>query len=140
MNADGNCEADDRPTIGAALLVRPIGGSNGRTGATGMKNRATFSRPHPEFGLELADEAAGVLDMTADSSSVPRPVPVRSLPIELSQFLKFGGLAESGGAAKQAISEGLVSLNGAVETQKGKKLKAGDRVTFQGRTIVVQLA
>lgn len=78
--------------------------------------------------------------MTADSSSAPRPVPVRSLPIELCQFLKFGGLAESGGAAKLAIAEGLVSLNGVVETQKAKKLKVGDRVTFEGRTIVVQLA
>jgi ribosome-associated protein len=69
-----------------------------------------------------------------------RPVIVRATPIELCQFMKFGGLADSGGAAKQSISEGSVLLNGVVETQKRKKLVAGDRVTFNDQTIVVQLA
>ena len=78
--------------------------------------------------------------MKSDNSSAPRDVPVRAVPIELCQFLKFGGLAESGGAAKQAIAEGLVSINGVVEMQKRKKLAAGDRVTFEGRTIVVRVA
>ncbi len=78
--------------------------------------------------------------MNHENASAERPVTVRSLPIELSQFLKFGGLAESGGAAKQAISEGKVLLNGAVETQKAKKLGRGDRVTFAGHTIVVHMA
>ena len=52
----------------------------------------------------------------------PRKVVVRGVPIELCQFIKFGGLTESGGEAKQLISEGLVLLNGCVETQKRKKL------------------
>lgn len=69
-----------------------------------------------------------------------RAVTVRGVPIELCQFLKFGGLAESGGAAKQAIAEGSVLVNGAVETQKRKQLVAGDRVTFNAQTIVVHLA
>ncbi len=54
--------------------------------------------------------------------------------------MKFGGLSDSGGAAKQAISEGRVLLNGTVETQKRKKLAVGDRVTLGEETIVVQLA
>lgn len=66
-----------------------------------------------------------------------RIVTVHEMPIELCQFLKFGGLAESGGAAKQAIANGEVSVNGAVETQKRKKLAVGDRVTFAGHTLVV---
>jgi ribosome-associated protein len=49
-------------------------------------------------------------------------------------------LSESGGEAKQSISEGRVLLNGVVETQKRKKLAVGDRVTFNDQTIVVQLA
>lgn len=65
-------------------------------------------------------------------------MPVREMPIELCQFLKFGGLAGSGGEAKQAIAEGRVRLNGTVETRKRKKLASGDRVSFDGRTIVVQ--
>lgn len=72
------------------------------------------------------------------SSPIPRPVIVRAVPIELCQFLKFGGLTDTGGEAKQVISQGLVSLNGAVETQKRKKLLAGDRVTYAGQTLVVQ--
>ncbi len=68
-----------------------------------------------------------------------RPVVVRAVPIELCQFLKFGGLAESGGAAKQAISAGLVRLNGEVETRKRKKLQAGDQVALGDETLVVQV-
>jgi ribosome-associated protein len=73
------------------------------------------------------------------NSSSPRKVVVREVPIELCQFIKFGGLTESGGDAKQAISEGRVLLNGTVETQKRKKLAVGDRVTVDGHTIVVQV-
>ena len=76
------------------------------------------------------------------SHAIPtaRAVVVREVPIELCQFIKFGGLAGSGGEAKQLITEGSVLLNGAVETQKRKKLIAGDRVTVVGQTIVVRLA
>jgi ribosome-associated protein len=73
-------------------------------------------------------------------SDAPRAVVVREVPIELCQFIKFGGLTESGGEAKLLISTGVVLLNGAVETQKRKKLAVGDKVTVNGQTIVVQLA
>lgn len=72
------------------------------------------------------------------SSHPPRPVPVREVPIELCQFLKFGGLVESGGEAKFAINEGLVLVNGEVEPRKRKKLLPGDVVTFRHQAIVVQ--
>lgn len=76
--------------------------------------------------------------MKTDSTDL-RQVVVREVPIELCQFIKFGGLAESGGEAKYLISEGLVQLNGTVETRKRKKLDVLDRVTVNGRTIVVAL-
>lgn len=72
-------------------------------------------------------------------SPIPLPVVVREVPIELCQFLKFGGLTGTGGEAKQVISQGLVTLNGAVETQKRKKLLLGDKVAYDGKTIVVAL-
>ena len=53
--------------------------------------------------------------------------------------MKFSGLAESGGAAKQAINDGRVLLNGTVETRKRKKVQAGDRVTYDGTTLLVSL-
>lgn len=77
--------------------------------------------------------------MTQPNPSPERAVIVRGVPIELCQFLKFGGVAESGGEAKQLIGAGEVQLNGVVETQKRKKLAVGDRVTARGQTIVVQL-
>ncbi|HEY9248764.1 MAG TPA: RNA-binding S4 domain-containing protein [Rariglobus sp.] len=73
------------------------------------------------------------------SANTPRTVIVKAEPIELCQLLKFAGLAESGGGAKTVIGEGLVLLNGAVETQKRKKVMGGDRVTFGGETIVVRV-
>lgn len=77
--------------------------------------------------------------MTPPSSAQPRDVTVREVPIELCQFLKFGGLAATGGEAKAVISAGKVQLNGAVETQKRKKLLAGDQVRFDGQTLVVRV-
>ncbi|MBS0630824.1 MAG: RNA-binding S4 domain-containing protein [Verrucomicrobia bacterium] len=76
--------------------------------------------------------------MSTDSPA--RAVVVRAVPIELAQFIKFSGLAESGGQAKQLITEGAVSLNGVVVTQKGRKLAVGDRVALNGQTLIVQLA
>ena len=75
----------------------------------------------------------------ATNSSSPRNIVVRGVPIELCQFIKFAGLSESGGEAKQLISEGRVQLNGTVETQKRKKLAAGDRVQVDGHTIIVKV-
>jgi ribosome-associated protein len=77
--------------------------------------------------------------MTKANSSEPRDVPVRDVPIELCQFIKFAGLAESGGAAKQLVAEGGVSVNGTVETRKRKQLTVGDRVSAGGQTIVVRV-
>ena len=73
-------------------------------------------------------------------SPIPLPVVVREVPIELCQFLKFGGLTGTGGEAKQVISQGLVTLNGTVETRKRKQLLAGDSISYDGKTIVVTLA
>lgn len=77
--------------------------------------------------------------MDKSSPATPRIVIVRETPIELCQFLKFGGLAGSGGEAKQRIADGKVLVNGAVETRKRKKLAPGDTVMLDGQTIVVQV-
>jgi ribosome-associated protein len=76
---------------------------------------------------------------TSASENIVRVITVRAEPIELCQLLKFAGLAENGGAAKAIISDGRVLLNGAVETQKRKKVMGGDRVTLGEETIVVKV-
>ena len=59
--------------------------------------------------------------------------------IKLGQALKAAGLVESGVDAKFVIQDGEVKVNGQVETQRGKKLVAGDVVEFDGQTISIEL-
>lgn len=54
--------------------------------------------------------------------------------IKLDSFLKFAALVGTGGEAKMIIQDGLVLVNGEVCTQRGKKLRAGDRVELGGET------
>ncbi len=49
-------------------------------------------------------------------------------PITLDQFLKRAGVVGSGGQAKLAIQDGYVTVNGALETRRGRKLQPGDIV------------
>ena len=57
--------------------------------------------------------------------------------IKLGQALKAANMVESGVMAKMVIKDGLVKVNGRVETQRGKKLVDGDIVSFHGETIKI---
>ncbi|MDB9306836.1 MULTISPECIES: RNA-binding S4 domain-containing protein [Cyanophyceae] len=59
--------------------------------------------------------------------------------IKLDQFLKFMGVASTGGQAKLMIIDGGVKVNGEVETRRGRKLVLGDKVTVEGKTFEVNL-
>ena len=50
--------------------------------------------------------------------------------IKLDSLLKFAALVGTGGEAKYVIAEGMVTVNGEVCTQRGKKIYPGDRVSF----------
>jgi ribosome-associated protein len=63
---------------------------------------------------------------------------IRDEFIKLGQALKLAGLVESGIDAKFVIQDGLVLLNGQVETQRGKKCVPGDEITFDGNTFVIE--
>lgn len=52
--------------------------------------------------------------------------------IKLDQFLKLSGAAQTGGMAKEMISQGLVKVNGAVALERGKKLRNNDKVEVDG--------
>jgi len=60
---------------------------------------------------------------------------VRGDYIQLDQLLKATGLCESGGAAHAAIGEGLVSVDGVVDSRKRAKLRPGQTVTFADETV-----
>ena len=57
--------------------------------------------------------------------------------IKLGQALKAANLVESGAEAKEVIQNGCVEVNGEVCTQRGKKLVAGDIVSFEGNEIKI---
>ena len=58
--------------------------------------------------------------------------------IKLQDLLKLAGLTYTGGEAKVMVQEGLVKVNGEVCTMRGKKIRPGDRVEFEGKTLEVR--
>ena len=46
--------------------------------------------------------------------------------IKLDQLLKFAGLCDTGGFAKELIQQGQIRVNGEVCTMRGKKIRPGD--------------
>ena len=57
--------------------------------------------------------------------------------IQLNQLLKMLGLVDTGGEANQRILNGEVKVNDAVELQKRKKLRSGDKIEFLGKMITI---
>jgi len=60
-------------------------------------------------------------------------IPIHTEFIKLQDFLKFANAVESGGMAKTVIQEEAVLVNGEVCTMRGKKLRPGDEVRFNGQ-------
>jgi ribosome-associated protein len=58
--------------------------------------------------------------------------------IELCQLLKAVGIAESGGAGKHLVAAGEVSVDGKAESRKTAKIRAGQKVSCRGTTILVK--
>lgn len=57
-----------------------------------------------------------------------RDVRLKQEPVALYKILKFEGLLDSGGAAKDAIARGMVRVNGETETRKRRKISGGDLI------------
>lgn len=66
-----------------------------------------------------------------------KTVKLRDEYIKLGQALKAAGLVSSGLDAKFVIQDGMVKVNGEVETQRGKKLYDGAVVEFDGEQIKI---
>lgn len=80
-----------------------------------------------------------------DTSSAPEraepvDVEVNTSPVELYKILKFEGLVGSGAEAKSVVAEGQVLVNDVVETQKRKKIVAGDIIEFAGQRMRIVMA
>ncbi|KNY04848.1 RNA-binding S4 domain-containing protein [Microbacterium sp. GCS4] len=68
----------------------------------------------------------------------PTDVSIGGEMIRLGQFLKYSGLLDSGGDAKEVVIDGFVKVNGEVDRRRGRQLHDGDLVSFEGRTVRVR--
>ncbi|MCI5137992.1 MAG: RNA-binding S4 domain-containing protein [Candidatus Electrothrix sp. AR1] len=64
-------------------------------------------------------------------------ISIRDEYIELYKLLKLANVSASGGEAKYMISEGMVQVNGEVDTRKRRKTRVGDTVEYDGERITV---
>ena len=60
--------------------------------------------------------------------------------IKLQDLLKFANLVETGGEAKERVQGGEVKVNGEVCTMRGKKIRPGDVVSFNGQELTAAYA
>jgi len=58
--------------------------------------------------------------------------------VELCNLLKLVGLADSGGRGKSMVAEGLVQVDGVLETRKTAKIRSGQIITVEGQSILVK--
>ena len=72
--------------------------------------------------------------------SMEHTVEITTPFIKLEALLKYAGLVGTGGESKIRITEGEVKVNGEVCTQRGRKLRPGDRVEMGGETLLVSEA
>ena len=66
-----------------------------------------------------------------------KTITIRTEFIKLQDLLKFANLVETGGEAKELIQMGEVSVNGEICTMRGRKIRPGDEVLFEGGTYTV---
>lgn len=57
--------------------------------------------------------------------------------IKLGQAIKLANLVDNGGMAKAVITDGLVSVDGEVDTRRGRKLFGGEIIEFEGHKVKV---
>lgn len=62
---------------------------------------------------------------------------IRDEFIKLGQAMKLAGLVSEGFEAKEVIQNGEVTVNGEVDTRRGRKLYAGDSFSYQGQTFTI---
>lgn len=67
-----------------------------------------------------------------------REIKIETEFIKLEQLMKFASMVQTGGEAKMLIAQELVLVNGEICTQRGKKIRPGDEVEFDGQVYKVK--
>ena len=89
-------------------------------------------------GQPPPDSPLALLPLPRMSASDSQPFVLRGEYITLDALLKAANVCSSGGAAKAMIGEGEVSVDGEVETRRGRKLRAGQRVEVAGLSLRIE--
>lgn len=58
-------------------------------------------------------------------------IEINSDSIQVDQFLKWAGIVQTGGHAKNIVAEGFISVNGVIETKRSRKLVPGDEIIIR---------
>ena len=77
------------------------------------------------------------MKVTVKRKETATPLTITTEFIKLQDALKYANVVYSGGEAKVLILEEQVLVNGEVCTMRGKKLRNGDKFTFNGETYVI---
>ena len=77
------------------------------------------------------------MKVTVKKKETSIPLSITTEYIKLQDALKFANVVYSGGEAKVLILDGQVKVNGEVCTMRGKKLRSGDKFTFNGETYLI---
>ena len=67
-----------------------------------------------------------------------KTIAIKTEYIKLDQFLKYVGVAETGGHAKELVAGGGVSVNGEVCTMRGKNLRPGHHIELLGHEFTIE--
>jgi len=99
-------------------------------------------RIRPQRRIRPADATGSVAYHSRVSTPASDAAPIDDVSIggdmiRLGAFLKFAGVLDSGGDVKEAIIDGLVTVNGEVDRRRGRQLQGGDVVGFEGRRVRV---
>lgn len=73
-----------------------------------------------------------------NTPNAPEELPLRDEMIRLGQALKLGSLVEDGAMARSAVEDGMVQVNGDIETRRGRQLHDGDVITYNGTSLVIR--
>ena len=69
--------------------------------------------------------------------SVATEIPIAGESIRLGQLLKYASVVEDGADARAVIEAGEVTVNGEVDTRRGRQVRPGDTVSYAGETFAV---
>ena len=90
-------------------------------------NQSVIFRCYDKSNTQMTNQA---IYKGTNTITVPKEtVKINTEFIQLQSFLKFKGIAETGGQAKEFIQDGIIRVNGEVCTARGKKIRNGDVVT-----------